>query len=50
MKAEDLSSLPLVLPTLDEYKPSGTGESPLVHAKEWLNVTVDGKKGKRETR
>ena len=49
MKAEDLSSLPLVLPTLDEYKPSGTGESPLVHAKEWLNVTVDGKKGKRET-
>ena len=41
--------LPLVLPKLDEYKPSGTGESPLVHAKEWLNVTIDGKHGTRET-
>ncbi|MGM9873447.1 MAG: leucine--tRNA ligase [Bacilli bacterium] len=41
--------LPLLLPELDEYKPSGTGESPLVHAKEWLNVEVDGKHGLRET-
>ena len=43
------SELPLVLPELEEYKPSGTGESPLVHAKEWLNVSVDGKHGLRET-
>ena len=49
MIAESLSNLPLVLPNLDEYKPSGTGESPLVHAKDWLNVTVNGKKGTRET-
>ena len=42
-------NLPLVLPELKEYKPSGTGESPLVHASEWLNVVVDGKKGIRET-
>ncbi len=49
MIAESLSNLPLILPTLDEYKPSGTGESPLVHAKEWLHVSVNGKEGLRET-
>lgn len=43
------TNLPLVLPELKEYKPSGTGESPLIHATDWLNVTVDGKKGVRET-
>ncbi len=41
--------LPLKLPHLDEYKPSGTGESPLANAYDWVNVTIDGKKGKRET-
>lgn len=42
--------LPLILPELDEYKPSGTGESPLVHAKKWLNVTLaDGSYATRET-
>ncbi len=46
VKDEDL---PLILPELDEYKPSGTGESPLVNAVDWINVEVDGKKGKRET-
>ena len=43
------SELPLVLPELDEYKPSGTGESPLVYATEWLKVNEDGKEGVRET-
>ena len=42
-------NLPLVLPELDEYKPSGTGESPLANAKDWLVVNVDGVKGTRET-
>ena len=42
-------NLPLVLPELDEYKPSGTGESPLANAKEWLVVDYDGVKGTRET-
>ena len=42
-------NLPLVLPELDEYKPSGTGESPLANAKEWLVVDYDGVKGLRET-
>ncbi len=41
--------LPLELPPLKEYKPSGTGESPLVHARDWLNVEVNGHKGTRET-
>ena len=41
--------LPLVLPELDEYKPSGTGESPLVHAKDWVHIEYDGKKATRET-
>ena len=42
-------NLPLVLPELEEYKPSGTGESPLVHAKDWLNVEINGEHGLRET-
>ena len=42
--------LPLVLPEMEEYKPSGTGESPLANAKEWLKVTLaDGSYGTRET-
>lgn len=42
-------NLPLILPELDEYKVSGTGESPLVHAKDWLNVEKNGIHGLRET-
>ena len=41
--------LPLELPALDEYKPSGNGESPLANAKDWLRVEIDGKVGRRET-
>ena len=41
--------LPLILPDLKEYKPSGTGESPLANAKEWLSVNINGKHGLRET-
>ncbi len=51
MSAIDESELPLVLPELDEIKPSGTGESPLANATDWLEV-VDpetGMKGRRET-
>lgn len=45
------SELPLLLPEMVEIKPSGTGESPLANATEWLHVTdpVTGKKGRRET-
>ena len=43
--------LPLTLPELADYKPTGTGEPPLAKATAWVNV-VDpktGKKGQRET-
>jgi leucyl-tRNA synthetase len=42
--------LPLVLPEVKNYKPSGTGESPLVNIDDWVGVTTsDGSKAKRET-
>lgn len=41
--------LPLELPVLDAYKPSGNGESPLANATEWLKVEINGKVGRRET-
>ncbi|MBQ9037487.1 MAG: leucine--tRNA ligase, partial [Erysipelotrichaceae bacterium] len=44
-----LDQLPLVLPVLDDYKPSKSGASPLEKATDWVNVEIDGKKGKRET-
>ena len=47
--ALDDTELPLVLPDIDDYKPKFAGESPLANAIEWKNVTVDGKKGLRET-
>jgi len=42
--------LPLELPEIKNYKPSGTGESPLANIEEWVNVTLpDGTKARRET-
>ncbi|MHC4205258.1 MAG: leucine--tRNA ligase [Planctomycetota bacterium] len=42
--------LPLTLPEVDDYKPTGTGEPPLANANDWINVTLtDGTKTKRET-
>ncbi|QKS72123.1 leucine--tRNA ligase [Paenalkalicoccus suaedae] len=43
--------LPLTLPDMNEFKPSGTGESPLANNEEWLIVTdpKTGMKGRRET-
>ena len=45
----DISELPLELPDTDNYKPSETGESPLSHCMDFLEVEIDGMKGKRET-
>ena len=47
----DEADLPLTLPELEDYKPTGMGEPPLAKATDWVNV-VDrktGKKGIRET-
>jgi len=42
--------LPLKLPLVDDYKPTGTGEPPLASVDDWVNVTLaDGTKAKRET-
>ena len=41
--------LPLTLPELDEYKPSGTGESPLANATNWLHIELNGRKATLET-
>jgi leucyl-tRNA synthetase len=42
--------LPLTLPEVDDYKPTGTGEPPLANATDWINVTLpDGIIAKRET-
>lgn len=45
----DYKDLPLVLPSMEDYKPSGDGKPPLAKAKDWVNVSIDGKKGERET-
>ncbi len=48
--ALDESELPLVLPEVSDYKPSGNGEPPLANAGDWLEVTLpDGRKARRET-
>ena len=43
--------LPLLLPEVESYQPTGTGESPLADIEEWVNTTcpVCGKPAKRET-
>ncbi|MEN1988811.1 MULTISPECIES: leucine--tRNA ligase [Paenibacillus] len=51
MKTVPEEELPLLLPDIDQIKPSGTGESPLANVTEWVN-TVDpetGMKARRET-
>lgn len=44
-------ALPLTLPELEDYKPTGTGEPPLAKAQDWVTVvdSATGKKGTRET-
>jgi len=41
--------LPLCLPEVDDYRPTGSPEPPLSKAKEWLQVTRNGKSYLRET-
>ncbi len=44
----DDKELPLVLPEMSDYKAHG-GHAPLENATDWVNVEVNGVKGKRET-
>lgn len=46
----DLDELPLMPPELEDYQPTGSGESPLAKVKDWVNI-IDPKtkrKAKRE--
>jgi leucyl-tRNA synthetase len=44
-----VDELPLQLPVLEDYKPSGRPEPPLGKATDWVNVTRGGKRYQRET-
>lgn len=43
--------LPVLLPDVESYEPTGTGESPLANIEEWVNTTcpICGAAAKRET-
>ncbi len=43
------TDLPLTLPTLADFKPTGSPDGPLAKATDWLTVELDGKKYRRET-
>jgi leucyl-tRNA synthetase len=47
----DADELPVALPEVEKYEPSGTGESPLATIEDWLWITdpKTGKKARRET-
>ena len=49
--AVDEKDLPVRLPDVEKYEPTGTGESPLAAIHEWVNTTCPkcGGPGKRET-
>ncbi len=44
-----VEELPLTLPELEDYKPTGRPEPPLEKAASWIWVSRDGKRYKRET-
>ena len=43
------SDLPLTLPDVESYEPTGTGESPLAGVTDWIETTLNGNPAKRET-
>ena len=47
-EALDDEDLPLILPELDDYRPTAMG-SPLEKATDWVNIEYHGKKAKRDT-
>jgi len=51
IKVVPLKDLPVLLPDLDNYKPTETGEPPLARAKEWVQTvdTETGQPAPRET-
>jgi leucyl-tRNA synthetase len=47
--AVDENELPITLPEMADFKPTGTPEPPLSKARDWLRVESDGKAYARET-
>ena len=49
--SDDRVVLPLTLPEVENYKPSGSGEGPLATIDEWINIEdpVSGQKARRES-
>ena len=47
--AVDESELPIILPEMEEFKPTGDGDPPLARATEWLKYEKDGIEYVRET-
>jgi leucyl-tRNA synthetase len=41
--------LPVTLPEMSDFRPTGTMEPPLSKARDWINVMVDGRPAVRET-
>ncbi len=44
-----LADLPLKLPEMSDFQPTSSPEGPLSKATDWVNVTLNGKKYRRET-
>ena len=44
-----VEQLPVRLPELADFKPTGSPDGPLAKATDWLTVTLDGKQYRRET-
>jgi leucyl-tRNA synthetase len=51
MRSLELDELPLVPPQLEDYRPAGTGQSPLAKVNAWVEITdpKTGRKALRET-
>ncbi len=49
MRPVEDADLPVRLPDLADFKPTGNPEGPLVKATDWLYVMIDGKRYRRET-
>jgi len=47
--ALDEDALPVILPEVENFQPSGSGQSPLANVDHWLNTTWKGQKARRET-
>jgi leucyl-tRNA synthetase len=44
-----VSELPVTLPEMEDFKPTGSPDGPLAKATDWLTVKLDGKTYRRET-